>query len=74
MAIRNHQICIPNLRTVPAAIPGFGAMAARMAMSSSFAAMCIRELPQGAGVLIKVKDMAEIRARMSLFAIFALIT
>ena len=72
--ICNHQTYIPNLRTAIVAIADFGAMTVWMCMLSSFTTMCANGLQEVIAVLIFAKKTTEIAWRISLSAIFALIT
>ena len=72
--ICNHQTYIPNLRTAIVAIADFGAMTVWMGMLSSFATMCANGLQEVIAVLIFAKKTTEIAWRISLSAIFVLIT
>lgn len=72
--ICNHQTYIPNLRTAIMAIADFGAMTVWMVMLSSFTTMCANGLQEVIAVLIFALKTTEIAWRISLSAIFALIT
>ena len=72
--ICNHQTYIPNLRTAIVAIADFGAMTVWMGMLSSFTTMCANVLQEVIAVLIFAKKTTEIAWRISLSAIFVLIT
>ena len=72
--ICNHQTYIPNLRTAIVAIADFGAMTVWMGMLSSFTTMCANGLQEVIAALIFAKKTTEIAWRISLSAIFALIT
>ena len=72
--ICNHQTYIPNLRTAIVAIADFGAMTVWMGMLSSFTTMCANGLQEVIAVLILAKKTTEIAWRISLSAIFVLIT
>ena len=72
--ICNHQTYIPNLRTAIVAIADFGAMTVWMGMLSSFTTMCANGLQEVIAVLIFAKKTTEIAWRISLSAIFVLIT
>lgn len=72
--ICNHQTYIPNLRTAIVAIADFVAMTVWMGMLSSFTTMCANGLQEVIAVLIFAKKTIEIAWRISLSAIFALIT
>ena len=72
--ICNHQTYIPNLRTAIVAIADFGAMTVWMGMLSSFTTMCSTGLQDVIAVLIFAKKTTEIAWRISLSAIFVLIT